>query len=147
MTSFELDARLAGNTLTVGELPLCSVRLMNDKRWPWLVLVPRIFMASEIHDLSEDAQFQLARETALIASQLKKVSGCEKINSAAIGNVVSQLHVHLIGRSTGDPNWPAPVWGFGQNVPYNGAEAERIIAQFLPLLEARCNDKQLKIRE
>jgi diadenosine tetraphosphate (Ap4A) HIT family hydrolase len=142
MTSFELDARLAGDTLTVGELPLCTVRLMNDTRWPWLVLVPRIPEASEIHDLCDDTQIQLARETALIAAQLKRISGCQKINSAAIGNIVSQLHVHVIARTVGDPNWPAPVWGYGQKVPYDGVDADRFVSQFRPLLESWSNNSQ-----
>ena len=121
MTDFIYDPRLAADTFAVLALPLCDVRLMNDARWPWLILVPRIADASEVHDLSDATQIQLAQETALVARALKDVTNCEKINSAAIGNIVRQLHVHVIARSQDDGNWPGPVWGFGAKVLYDPA--------------------------
>jgi diadenosine tetraphosphate (Ap4A) HIT family hydrolase len=118
MSLFRLDERLARDSLDIGALGLCQVRLMNDSRWPWLVLVPMRAEAVEIHGLAEGDQLLLARETALAASILQDQTNCEKINSAALGNIVRQLHVHVVARSSGDPNWPGPVWGFGERAPY-----------------------------
>ena len=118
MTMFRLDARLEIDSLKIGALGLCQVRLMNDARWPWLVLVPEIADAVEVHDLEPAQQRQLAEEMFLAGAALKRVTGCEKINTAALGNIVRQLHVHVTARSAGDPNWPGPVWGFGARQPY-----------------------------
>jgi diadenosine tetraphosphate (Ap4A) HIT family hydrolase len=126
---FQLDLRLANDTIFLGKLALCELRLMNDSRWPWLVLVPVRVGAVEIHDISEDDQVLLARETALAAKLLKTLTNCEKINSAALGNVVRQLHVHVVARSENDPNWPRPVWGFGTRAPYPAEALETRSAQ------------------
>ncbi len=138
MINFSYDPRLAGDTLSVTALPLCDVRLMNDARWPWLILVPRIAGASEVHDLSDAGQMVLAQETALVARALKDFTACEKINSAAIGNIVHQLHVHVIARSQSDANWPGPVWGFGAKVLYEPAAA----AGFIETLKAKIESAQ-----
>ncbi len=132
MVLFRLDERLARDSLEIGELELCEVRLMNDARWPWLVLAPLRAGATEIHDLTETDQAVLARETALAASILKKLTDCEKINSAALGNIVRQLHIHVVARSAGDPNWPGPVWGFGERTPY-GQEALHLLIKRLKM--------------
>lgn len=136
MTAFQLDVRLNADTLPVAELGLSSLRLMNDARWPWLILVPRLGGASEVHELSDADQMQLATETALIARALKRVTNAQKINSAAIGNIVRQLHVHVIARSQGDANWPGPVWGFGTKILYNSDEAKRLIAAIKQKIES-----------
>ncbi len=120
----------------MAELPLASLRLMNDRRWPWLILVPRIAGACEIHDLSEDDQTELSRQTALVGRVLKQVTRCEKINTAAIGNIVRQLHVHVIARSEGDTNWPGPVWGFGTRVPYGSEAAAQLIDSIKAALQS-----------
>jgi diadenosine tetraphosphate (Ap4A) HIT family hydrolase len=122
MTPFRLDDRLENDSLELGAFDLCQLRLMNDSRWPWLLLVPMHTGAVEIHDLSEQDQMLLAKETARTANLLKSLTNCEKINSAALGNIVRQLHMHVVARSENDPNWPKPVWGFGERKPY-GAEA------------------------
>ena len=127
MNPFKLDPRLDADTLPVLSLALCDLRLMNDRRWPWLILVPRIADASEVHDLSESKQMMLAKETALAAACLKRLTRCEKINSAAIGNIVRQLHVHVIARTSGDANWPGPVWGFGAREAYESGAAQAFI--------------------
>ncbi len=128
MTAFQLDSRLDADTLAVAELPLSTLRLMSDSRWPWLILVPRIAGACELHDLGEAEQQQLAREAALTGRVLKRMTACEKINTAAIGNIVRQLHVHVVARGQGDANWPGPVWGFGAREPYRDEAAARFIA-------------------
>jgi diadenosine tetraphosphate (Ap4A) HIT family hydrolase len=121
MTLFQLDERLEMDTLEVGVTGLCRLRLMDDARWPWLVLVPMMPDASEMHDLPKQQQRQLAQEMMISGAALKRVTACEKINTAAIGNIVRQLHVHVVARSAGDANWPGPVWGYGVRQPYGDA--------------------------
>ncbi|ORE93924.1 HIT family protein [Aurantimonas sp. 22II-16-19i] len=118
MRRFELDPRLAGDTTMVATLGLCALLLMNDRRWPWLILVPQRNDVTEIHDLTPLDQTMLTFETCLTAKALKAFAGAEKINVGALGNRVPMLHVHVIARRRGDANWPGPVWGFGQAEPY-----------------------------
>ncbi len=127
--NFHLDARLEQDTLPAGRLELCEIHLLNDARWPWLVLVPQRSDCSEIFDLNDDEQLQLARETALISKVLQKLTEAEKINTGALGNIVRQLHVHVIARFENDANWPGPVWGFGVAEPYSKVAASRLISQ------------------
>ncbi|MFO7649413.1 HIT domain-containing protein [Halomonas sp. 3H] len=119
MADFETDARLVADTYPVTELPLCQLRLMNDTRYPWLVLVPRRHGASEVFDLDEDEQQQLWREGTAVGRVLKEVMGGDKLNIATLGNVVAQLHLHVIVRRQGDDAWPGPVWGQGEATPYD----------------------------
>ena len=124
---FALDPRLARDTVLVGELPLGRVLLMNDANYPWLILVPRHPGAVEIVDLDEDQRTQLMSEIALLAQVLKDATACDKINVAAIGNVVPQLHVHVVARRRHDAAWPRPVWGLLPARPYDEAERDRLI--------------------
>jgi diadenosine tetraphosphate (Ap4A) HIT family hydrolase len=120
MTSdaFALDPRLAKDTVAVCDWPLCRVLLMNDARYPWIVLVPQRANAVEAFDLSETEQAQLWREATHAAELLKTATGCRKTNIGALGNMVAQLHVHVIARNEGDAAWPGPVWGVGAAEPY-----------------------------
>jgi diadenosine tetraphosphate (Ap4A) HIT family hydrolase len=115
---FELDARLEADSVSLMWLGLCELRLMNDQRWPWLLLVPQRPGVDEVHDLTPLDQAMLTFETNMVAQALKRSTGCTKINTAALGNIVRQLHMHVVARSEGDPGWPGPVWGFGPRVPY-----------------------------
>jgi diadenosine tetraphosphate (Ap4A) HIT family hydrolase len=115
---FEMDARLEGDSEPVMWLGLCELRAMNDSRWPWLILVPQRPGIEEIHELTPLDQAMLTFETNMVAQALKRVSGCTKINTAALGNIVRQLHVHVVARSEGDSGWPGPVWGHGMREPY-----------------------------
>jgi len=115
---FVLDARLAKDTVAVCDWPLSRVLLMNDARYPWLVLAPRRANAVEIFDLAEADQVQLWREATHAAELLKTATGCRKTNIGALGNIVSQLHVHVVARVEGDAAWPGPVWGVGAAVAY-----------------------------
>ncbi|SDS72483.1 Diadenosine tetraphosphate (Ap4A) hydrolase [Halopseudomonas xinjiangensis] len=108
---FELHPQLAQDCITVGDLPLSRVLLTNDAQYPWLILVPRREDVTEIFELSEGDQRQLHTETTAVAHALKDAFGADKMNIAALGNMVSQLHVHVIVRYRGDISWPAPVWG------------------------------------
>ncbi|MBI1621009.1 HIT domain-containing protein [Aquamicrobium sp. cd-1] len=115
---FELDPRLERDTAPVLWLGLCELRLMDDRRWPWLILVPQRPGAVEIHDLTPLDQTMLTFEANTVSEALSQVTGCHKINTGALGNVVSQLHFHVVARNENDPNWPGPVWGYGQREPY-----------------------------
>lgn len=127
-TTFVLDTRLAADSVPVIELPLCSVRLMNDARFGWLLLVPRHADRCEIHDLDPTDQDRLWREIRAASAALRDVAPCDKLNLGALGNIVRQLHVHIVARVVGDAAWPGPVWGSGAARPYEAAALETRIA-------------------
>lgn len=108
---FALDSRLQQDCLLVGDFPLCRLLLMNDSHYPWFILVPRREEVSELFQLDAADQRQLWHETTLLAETLKDTFAADKMNVATLGNVVSQLHMHVIVRRRGDVAWPAPVWG------------------------------------
>lgn len=111
MSGWRLDPRLADDSHPVAQLSLCELRLMDDSNHPWLVLVPRIEGATELIDLDETQQHALLREVSQASRLLRERFVPDKLNVAALGNVVTQLHVHVIARYTGDIAWPKPVWG------------------------------------
>jgi diadenosine tetraphosphate (Ap4A) HIT family hydrolase len=115
----ELDPRLQKDCLILGAFPLCQVLLMRDANYPWFILVPDREGIIEIHQLSEDDQIRLIRESSAMARALVRAFAPDKLNIAALGNVVPQLHVHHIVRYRGDPGWPAPVWGRRPPAPYS----------------------------
>lgn len=117
-SGFELDARLEKDSEPFLWLGLCELRIMNDSRWPWLLLVPQRSGITEIHDLTPLDQTMLTFEMNMVAQALKQATGCHKINVAALGNVVPQLHVHIVARNENDVGWPGPIWGFGQKEPW-----------------------------
>ncbi|WP_028007500.1 HIT domain-containing protein [Solimonas flava] len=125
---FELHGRLAADTLRVGDWPLSRVLLMNDAQYPWLILVPRRAAIREIHELDEADQQQLLRESSALGRELMALYGGDKLNVAALGNMVPQLHVHHIVRRQRDPAWPAPVWGRLPPRPYDADDAEAALA-------------------
>jgi diadenosine tetraphosphate (Ap4A) HIT family hydrolase len=126
--SWSLHPQLEQDTEAVGDLPLSRLLVNNDANYPWLLLVPRRPGAREIIDLDEADQAQLMIEIAHISRALKKVTACHKLNVAAIGNVVPQLHIHIVARERDDPAWPKPVWGTAPVRAYDPAERERFIA-------------------
>lgn len=119
MHTFRLDERLARDSELITKLGLCQLRIQNDKRWPWLVLVPERNDVSELFELTPLDQAMLSFETNQVASALKQLTGATKINVGALGNIVRQLHVHIIARTEGDPCWPGPIWGQGTPEPYS----------------------------
>jgi len=125
---FNLDARLQADTHHVASLPLCEVLLMNDARYAWLILVPRRNGLTEIIDLPDNAQQDLWREVHQAAAALRDIAPCDKLNIGALGNIVRQLHVHVIARTEGDAAWPGPVWGHSQAKPYTEDERQSRIA-------------------
>lgn len=119
---FVLDPRLEAESIQVAWLGLCELRLRDEKRWPWLVLIPQRANIEEIHDLTPLDQALLSFETNLVSKALKDLTGCTKINCANLGNIVRQLHVHVIARNEGDAAWPGPVWGYGERLPFRREE-------------------------
>ncbi len=127
MSTFELDPRLARDTELVESFGLCQLRIMKDSRWPWFMLVPQRNGLSELFELTPLDQALLTFETNMVAAALKNATGAEKINVAAIGNIVRQLHVHIVARFDGDPNWPRPIWGYGQAEAYEDTAKQSLI--------------------
>ena len=125
---FKLDEQLANDTVKVGDMPLSSVLLMNDSRFPWAILVPRREGLIELHDMIETDRNRLMSEAVTVSAALQKLTGASKMNIAALGNVVRQLHVHVIARNTDDDAWPRPVWGVGTPAPYDESEAQACAA-------------------
>ncbi len=124
---WSLHPQLAHDTVPVGDLALARMLLMSDANYPWLILVPRRPALTEIIDLAENEQVQLLGEIAAAARVLKAVTECEKLNIAALGNIVAQLHVHVIARSHSDAAWPKPVWGAAPPTAYDPAVRDGLI--------------------
>lgn len=123
---FDLDSRLASDTHVMGDFPLCRLLLMNDRQYPWFILVPRREEVSELFQLDSGDQQVLWQETTGLAEVLKDTFSADKMNVATLGNMVSQLHMHVIVRRKGDPAWPAAVWGRHPAVPYSPDEVTAI---------------------
>ena len=132
---FELDRRLAADTLLAGETQLSQVLLMNDARYPWLILVPRRSDVTEPFQLSEADQAQLWQESMRLGEAMKAHFAADKLNIAALGNQVAQLHVHHIARFHTDDAWPGPVWGVGSAVPYSGTALDTLVRELRSLLQ------------
>ncbi|MCD9029954.1 HIT domain-containing protein [Luteimonas sp. BDR2-5] len=126
---YTLDPRLADDTHPVATLALCELRLMDDANYPWLVLVPRVADAREMIDLDQAQRRQLTEEIDLTARLVRDVFRPFKLNIAALGNLVPQLHVHVIGRNQDDPAWPTPVWGRVAARPYSPEQLVARVAQ------------------
>jgi diadenosine tetraphosphate (Ap4A) HIT family hydrolase len=116
--AWSLHPQLALDTVPVGDLPLARLLLASDANYPWLILVPRLPGLIELIDLEEKAQVQLLGESAAAARALKALTECDKLNIAALGNQVPQLHVHVIARRRTDAAWPKPVWGVKPPLAY-----------------------------
>jgi diadenosine tetraphosphate (Ap4A) HIT family hydrolase len=129
----QIDPRLSADSTLLATLELSDLRLMNDRRFPWLILVPRV-EATEIIDLSAPDRTRLLDEIVTVSTTLRDVTRCYKLNVAALGNLVRQLHVHIIARFTTDPAWPKPVWGIGEAVAYEPQDRDRLADQILGAL-------------
>ena len=127
-SAWSLHSQLKKDTIDIGDLPLSKVLVIKDANYPWLLLVPRRDGASEIIDLDEVEQAQLMTEISRVARAVKEVTQCDKLNIAALGNLVPQLHVHVIARRVGDAAWPRPVWGVMQPLPHDAEEVQTFIS-------------------
>jgi len=123
---FEVHPKLAQDCIAIGRFRLCRLLLMNDANYPWFILVPEREGVTEIYQLSQEDQQQLLRESSLLAERLSKDFRADKMNIAALGNVVPQLHIHHIVRYRSDPAWPAPVWGKTAAKPYKEEQFEAL---------------------
>lgn len=125
--AFALHPQLERDTTPLGDLPLSRVLIINDANYPWLLLVPRRAGAVEVIDLDEVERAQLMSEIALASRALKEVTECDKLNVAALGNAVPQLHVHIIARRKTDKAWPKPVWGAVPPISHDAKELDRFM--------------------
>jgi diadenosine tetraphosphate (Ap4A) HIT family hydrolase len=128
--SFALDPRLAADTIAIGDLTLSRLLLMDDARYLWLVLVPRHENLSELFHLEETDRAILMEEIAAVSRALTGFAGVDKINVGALGNIVRQLHIHVVARSIGDAAWPGPVWGAGVAQRYEGQKGRELARDF-----------------
>ncbi|WP_018185254.1 HIT domain-containing protein [Kaistia granuli] len=127
--TFEVAERIEADSVLVAEWPLSQLRLMDDRRFPWLLLLPRKPGLEEWTELSDEDLAVLAVEIKRASAALGAVAKFDKLNVGALGNIVRQMHVHIIGRSIGDAAWPGPVWGQGTREPYPAEERDALIAR------------------
>lgn len=125
---FELDEHLANDTEKVGDMPVCRVLLMKDARFPWSILAPRREGLVDFHDMTTADRREVMEEVARVSVALQKLTGATKMNVAALGNIVRQLHIHVVARFEHDDAWPRPVFGLGTPLPYGDGEAEACAA-------------------
>lgn len=140
---FVLDSRLQQDTFVLGDLPLSRVLLSNDTRYPWFILVPRREDVSEVFQLGAEDQQALWAETALLGEVLKDAFKADKINIATLGNVVSQLHMHVIVRYRTDDAWPAPVWGRHPAKPYDEAQVAALREKLRSVMPRQYNSAEV----
>jgi diadenosine tetraphosphate (Ap4A) HIT family hydrolase len=136
MALFVTDERLAKDSSLLRQLVISDLRLMEDARFPWLLLVPRREGATELIDLPRADQTLLLAEIETVSRALKSATACDKLNVAAIGNVVPQLHIHIVARFRSDAAWPRPVWGFGQAVAYGAEQRDKLVSRLTAALPA-----------
>jgi diadenosine tetraphosphate (Ap4A) HIT family hydrolase len=125
--NFTLHPQLEADTYQVAQLPLCDLLLMNDARYLWCILVPRLEGLRDLHEVPAADKTQLYQEIDQISLLLADLADAYKMNVAALGNMVEQLHVHVIARRKNDAAWPGPVWGVGTAEPYTDAQAEELL--------------------
>jgi diadenosine tetraphosphate (Ap4A) HIT family hydrolase len=131
VTGFQLSERLAADSIFLADWPLCQLRLMDDARFPWLILVPRRAGLEEWTELSLADSATLSAEIAMAGRGLAEMFRPAKLNVGALGNIVRQMHVHVIARFEADAAWPGPVWGQGTRIPYEAAEHNRLCTELV----------------
>ena len=131
----ELHPQLQQDCLLIGSYPLCRLLLMRDANYPWFILVPDREGITEIHQLSEPDRQQLMRESCHLANVLEREFHPDKLNIAALGNLVPQLHIHHVVRYRDDPAWPSPVWGKVAALPYPESKLKALLVRLKPVLE------------
>ena len=126
MTDFQIDKKLLNDCIEICDLDLSKLLLMNDKRFVWCILVPMRNKLSELYHLSDDEFVELNQEIKTLSKILIKKFNADKINVGSLGNIVNQLHIHIIARRVNDDAWPSPVWGYGTPMEYNPSEIKKI---------------------
>ncbi len=127
LQNFQLHPFLERDTIFVQDLPTAQLLLMNDRRYPWLIIVPTIPGAREIHDLTREQQIEVLDTITKVSRTLQEIYDPDKINIGALGNIVEQLHIHIIARTTSDPAWPGPVWGHSQAIVYDDDQIKHVV--------------------
>jgi diadenosine tetraphosphate (Ap4A) HIT family hydrolase len=129
MNDFILHSKLAADTFEVLSLEVSQLLLMNDARYPWLILVPQVSGMRDLHNLSTKQYQAVTQEIVQVSEVVESLAQAHKMNVGALGNMVPQLHIHIIARKTNDAAWPAPVWGVGEAQPYSQDAAKTLIQQ------------------
>ncbi|MDA8622353.1 HIT family protein, partial [Psychrosphaera sp.] len=142
---FILDHRIERDSILIAELHLSQLRLQNDQRYPWLVLVPKVADAKEVHELPSEQSQQLLEESNAVAKALLKVTGCKKVNVANLGNVVEQLHWHIVARFENDFTWPGPIWGVGESESWDQKKRLAFIESLLKEVQLNKNIKVIPV--
>lgn len=124
--TFKLHEQLQKDCLELGNFELCRLLLMNDSRYPWFILVPQRADIHEVYQLTDVEQLQLNKESIHLTQSLAELFSADKMNTAALGNIVPQLHIHHVVRYKADSAWPAPIWGVGEAVKYSESEIKRL---------------------
>ncbi|CCQ75393.1 HIT family protein [Magnetospira sp. QH-2] len=122
--NYELHEKLATDTIELGQMMLSDVRVMNDRRFPWLVLIPRRGGLTGLHQMERTDHLLLMQEITKLSKLMETTFATDRINVGALGNIVPQLHIHIVARTEGDPAWPGPVWGAGTPAPYGEEEPQ-----------------------
>ena len=135
-----LDPQLTSDTIALGELPLCLILLMNDTQFPWIILVPMRESITESYQLTPSDQQQLHTESISLSTLLMNHYKGDKLNTAALGNIVSQLHLHHIVRFKTDPVWPKPVWGNIAAMPYTDEQLKQTCAELKGVFETQLDN-------
>ncbi len=134
--NFQLHPQLAQDCFELTDLPLCKLLLCNDSAYPWFILVPRVDNVEDIYQLDWQQQQQFLNESSMLSELLMQEFSGQKMNVAALGNVVSQLHVHHVVRFKNDACWPKPIWGQQASTPYSSEQVQAIKAALVPKLNA-----------
>jgi len=135
MESFKLHAQLEKDSIFITKLDLSQVRLNKDSRFPWLILIPELANLRELHEIPDILQSEVYREVHLCSKLLEELMEADKMNIAALGNLVPQLHIHIIARKHDDIAWPQPVWTKGAAIPYTRDEQDRLVNQLANRLD------------
>ncbi|GAB3002447.1 HIT family protein [Psychrosphaera aestuarii] len=142
---FTLDHRIERDSILIADMPISQLRIQDDQRYPWLVLVPKIEGATEIHSLKAEQAQQLILESNAVAKALKAVTQCKKINIANLGNVVEQLHWHIVARFEDDLTWPGPIWGIGKAEPWDKKKRLAFVESLLKEIQLNKNTNVIPI--
>ena len=132
--AFSINPQLEQDSIFLDRWTLCDVRLINDQQYPWILLIPRREGVRDLHELTQEDYLQLMKESRRLSETMQTVFQSEKMNVAALGNVVPQLHLHHIARYQSDPAWPKPVWGVFPMQPYSNEQLQEIKEKLLPYL-------------
>ena len=135
MSAFQLHDQLAKDSFFVRKLGVCQLRLNNDSRFPWLILIPELPNLRELHEIPDNLQTSVYQEIQLCSKLLEELTKADKMNVAALGNLVPQLHIHIIARKHRDIAWPQPVWTKGAAVPFKKDEQEKLVGELLKRFE------------